>query len=163
MEENYYSPVIKKAYEMLERITPLKKDCGKICDGKCCRGESSDGMLLFPGEEKLFMHSDGFNVYFDDRYGYYCVTCKGKCDRKNRPLACRIFPYFIYVKDEQSAPTVAPDIRAVEFCPLLKNGHKIDKKFLRTLRICAAALSSDDTVKKFLVDLTAVLTDFNDL
>lgn len=163
MTDNYCDSVINKVYELLERVTPLKYDCGKICSGKCCKGDSKDGMLLFPGEEKLFMEKEGFTVYFDDRYGYHAVICNGECDRKIRPLACRIFPYFIYIKDQNAIPSVAPDIRAAEFCPLINKGYKVDKKFLRALRISAAVLSTDDSIRNYLVNLTSLLTDFNDL
>jgi hypothetical protein len=45
--------VILKCYKILENETPLNFDCGKICDGKCCKGNENTGMLLFPGEETL--------------------------------------------------------------------------------------------------------------
>lgn len=153
--------IIKKAYELLERVTPVSYDCGNICEKKCCRGSSHDGMLLLPGEDELFCDKDGFSVYYDDRYSCFAVSCKGECNRDLRPFACRIFPYFIYMNEDKA--TVAPDIRAISFCPLLDKGNKIDKKYLRSLRICAALLSSDEEFRKYLTELTAILTDFNSL
>ena len=41
----------KKAKRIIGDKTPLKKDCGLICGGACCKGDSKTGMLLFPGEE----------------------------------------------------------------------------------------------------------------
>lgn len=163
MDKNYDLTEIKKAYEYLESVTPLKKDCGKLCGGKCCKGEAGDGMLLFPGEEILFENKSGFTVYFDERYSAYAVTCDGSCDRKNRPLSCRIFPYFIYMKDDSIVPTVAPDIRATQYCPLLVKGTKINKEFLRALRVTGRLLISDNSIREFLVKLTALMTDFNEL
>lgn len=151
---------IKKVYEDLDRVTPLKKDCGRICNRKCCQGSDSDGMLLFPGEEEIFLSDDKFVVYFDERYGYNCVRCSGACDRNKRPISCRIFPYFIYFKN---IVTVAPDIRAKDFCPLLKKDIKIDKQFLRALRIAAKRMNADEEICSFLSDITEKLTDFNDL
>ena len=29
----------KKAYRILENSTPLKFDCGTLCDKKCCSGD----------------------------------------------------------------------------------------------------------------------------
>ncbi len=44
------------ARSLLEEVTPLKSDCGRICGAACCaslEGEET-GMLLFPGEEALY-------------------------------------------------------------------------------------------------------------
>ena len=45
--------LLKTCYSLLRNTTPLDYDCGKICGGKCCKGDNKTGMLLFPGEEKL--------------------------------------------------------------------------------------------------------------
>ena len=45
--------VLKSCYALFRNITPLNIDCGKLCGGKCCKGDDKTGMLLFPGEEKL--------------------------------------------------------------------------------------------------------------
>lgn len=155
--------VITKAYDFLDRLTPLKTDCGKLCSGKCCKGESKDGMLLFPGEEIIFKNRDGFEIYYDSRYNCKAIICHGICDRRYRPLSCRIFPYLIYLNSADGKPTVAPDIRAVDFCPVLREGYKLDKKFLRALRITGRLLISDPGICDFLVQLTKSLTDFNNL
>ncbi len=149
-----------KVYGFLERVTPLKKDCGKLCEHKCCNGSDKDGMLLFPGEERFFECDDNFTVYYDEVYGLDCVRCNGSCDRSKRPLSCRIFPYFIYFTDKA---TVAPDMRAKDFCPLLAEDTHIDKGFLRALRISAKKLCADDEIKEFLTAVTEKLTDFNNL
>ncbi len=163
MKEYSISRELKKIYGMLENTTPVLSDCGKICSGKCCKGDSTDGMLLFPGEKELFENKEGFNVYYDERYACYAVSCNGSCDRKIRPLSCRIFPYFIYIKDEKSAPVVAPDVRAADYCPLLKDGWQIDRKFLRAMRISAALAEQNHDIKEFLIYITGLLTDFNSL
>ncbi len=155
--------VINKAYEYLEKVTPLYTDCGKLCSYKCCTGKSNDGMLLFPGEEKYFENRAGFTVYFDEKYENYCVRCNGDCDRHSRPLSCRIFPYFVYVKQPATKPVCAPDLRAVEFCPLIDDKIKLDKKFLRMLRITARLLCTDKECEEFLLHISSLLTDFNDL
>ena len=47
---------LEKARELLENVTPLKTDCGKVCGGRCCRPLEAEetGMLLFPGEEDFY-------------------------------------------------------------------------------------------------------------
>ncbi len=155
--------MLKKAYEYMNDVTPLNYDCGKLCDSKCCKGNDKDGMLLFPGEEAFFRDKEGFSVYFDETYKSYCVRCNGECDRNMRPLSCRIFPYFLYVKNIGEKAVAAPDIRATDYCPLIYDKYAIDRKFLRKLRITAAYLCQNDDFEKFLNAITFLLTDFNNL
>lgn len=48
--------LIKKAYELLERVTPLRYDCGKLCDGLCCKG---DGKITAADARKILRISAG--------------------------------------------------------------------------------------------------------
>jgi hypothetical protein len=154
---------IKKAYEFLENVTPVKYDCGKICSKKCCSGNDNDGMLLFPGEDELFRKNDNFEIYFDKRYDSLAVRCKGPCSRNERPLSCRIFPYLIYADEKCSKHSVAPDIRALEFCPLISEKYEFDRKFLRALRIASRKLCENEEILEFIYKITQKLTDFNGL
>lgn len=156
---------IRTLYKSLDYVTPLRRDCGKMCSSKCCKGTSHDGMLLFPGEEAVFQNNNDFNIYYDERYGCNCVSCNGSCSREMRPISCRIFPYFIYLKDDDknTKPVVASDVRAIDFCPLLTKENKISKEFLRTLRIVASKMCRDEEIRKFLVRMTELLTDFKGL
>ncbi len=154
--------IIIKAYEYLNDVTPLNINCGSFCNSKCCKGNDNDGMLLFPGEKVLFDSNKNFVVYFDDTYNEFAVRCNGQCNRDERPLACRIFPYMIY-KNKNSKTTVAPDIRAIGFCPLLDKKYRINKKFLRALRITSKILNDDVEISLFLEKITEILTDFNSL
>ena len=52
---------LEKARAMLENVTPLKTDCGKVCSGRCCRPLEAEetGMLLTIGdmyEDKVERH-----------------------------------------------------------------------------------------------------------
>ncbi|MBR3768568.1 MAG: hypothetical protein IKL10_10090 [Clostridia bacterium] len=161
--KNSVNNFILKAYEYLESVTPYEFDCGKICDKKCCKGSNSDGMLLLPGEEKLFEHKENFSVYFDDKYNSLAVRCNGNCNRNERPFSCRIFPYFIYFTRDNEKCTVAPDIRAIDFCPILEDKSTVNRKFLRALRITGKLFSADDTIKDYLINISELITDFNSL
>lgn len=153
---------LNKAYELLETVTPLPFDCGKLCGGKCCQGGEGDGMLLFPGEERLFENEPGFKVYRDEKYGMPAVVCAGECSREKRPLSCRLFPYMLYASEKDGMPrlTVAPDIRALEFCRILSSRIEPDRDFMRRLRIIASLFRDDDTLYAYLKNLTDALTDF---
>ena len=82
----------KRLYTEINRIigdkTPLRKDCGQICGGECCKGDSDTGMLLFPGEETTL------NII--EKNGVRLAVCDGTCSRDERPLSCMIFPFFPY-------------------------------------------------------------------
>ena len=95
------NPELREAYERLYHETPLGfYNCGRLCDGLCCRGDCK-GMWLYPYEEELFADKDGFEVCeTEGNYGYPMVICSGECDRADRPLACRIFPLFPLVTEE---------------------------------------------------------------
>ena len=87
------------AREKLNDVTPLKRDCGRVCGARCCRsceGEET-GMLLFPGEEELYTGREGWQV-LDTETGRLAV-CPGRCDRDERPLACRLFPLLPVIRD----------------------------------------------------------------
>lgn len=151
---------VVKLYEYLSAETPLNYDCGIHCNKKCCQGNDNDGMLLFPGEKDLFLNKDGYTVYFDERYDSYAVRCNGTCHRNDRPLSCRIFPYFFYVNNEDFKINVAPDIRAVDYCPIISK-EKINKKFLRALRISALKIEQNTDYVEFLNKIGNILTDFD--
>lgn len=44
---------------LLNDITPLKFDCGVLCNKACCKGDKNTGMYLYPGEELMYMSSLG--------------------------------------------------------------------------------------------------------
>lgn len=154
---------IKKVYEIFEKVTPVKYDCGKICNKKCCKGNDKDGMLLFPGEEEIFRENNNFEVFYDNGYESFSVCCKGPCNRDERPLSCRIFPYFIYADEKSGKLSAAPDIRALGYCPLVSKKYEFDRKFLRALRISSLKLSENAEIVDFLQKITKKLTDFNGL
>lgn len=86
------------ARKLLEEITPLQTDCGLVCGGACCQthpGEET-GMLLFPGEAEMYRGEEGFTLV-DSPHGTILV-CEGRCNRANRPLACRMFPLVMLLR-----------------------------------------------------------------
>ena len=124
---------VRKARELLENETPLRIDCGRLCEGACCRADESgeNGMLLYPFEERLYRKPiDGFAFHLvdDDTLfkGGKRLVCEGTCPREHRPLACRIFPLRIRLQyDEMGAHTHAVaelDPRSRAVCPLPTEG-----------------------------------------
>ena len=139
------SRLYKKSRRIIEDKTPLKKDCGLICGGACCKGDSQTGMLLFPGEETTLdiIEKDGVRL----------AVCNGKCERHERPLSCMIFPFFPYITAEGRVKVI-PDIRGYDVCPLVKNfaDVKFDRSFLRRVREVGRLLMTDEDCREFMLE-----------
>ena len=154
----------RRAYRMLEHPTPLKFDCGLLCNSKCCSGDSDAGMCLFPGEESML---DGHGDFLTMRKEKLADTevlfavCEGNCDRKFRPLSCRIFPYVPYL-EENGRLTVIEDPRAKYICPLLTKAFefKIDKMFRRKIFNAFHLLIKDNDIKNHILLLSGVLDEY---
>ena len=111
------------ARDLLETVTPLKSDCGRACGGACCQPDEDGqgGMLLFPGEEALYeILPEGFSIREDDAVlpGLKLLTCDSVCERKNRPLSCRLFPML------PTRTGAKMDRRAWAVCPLMESGKR---------------------------------------
>ncbi|MBQ2967572.1 MAG: hypothetical protein IJE10_05590 [Clostridia bacterium] len=120
--KEFYEPL----YALLQDVTPLKKDCGVLCDGICCKdSDEPAGMLLFPGEEQL-LKDVSFAEVIDSNCEYgetgvaKLMLCKGQCDRALRPLACRIFPLLPY-RHKGEKLQIIMDPRAKGMCPLARS------------------------------------------
>jgi hypothetical protein len=144
---------LEKARALLENVTPLKTDCGKVCGGRCCRPLEAEetGMLLFPGEEELYRGKAGWKLR-ETPAGVLAV-CTGSCERGERPLSCRIFPLLPVIRD--GAVKVAADQRARAVCPLLKQGIRgMDPAFTEAVREAGRTLAEDAAQRAFLGRLT---------
>lgn len=150
------------ARELLKDLTPLKTDCGRLCQGACCQGDEATGMLLFPGEEALYedcafarVVPTGFSLGGTPAQ---LLVCSGRCDRKNRPLACRLFPLFLKFREDQT-PVLRMDARARAVCPLTDYGMKaLDPAFRQAARRAYDLLLEDETCAKYLKALDEAFT-----
>lgn len=112
-------------YKSLENVTPIKKDCGVLCGGICCKDEEEkSGMLLFPGEERI-LKNKGYEIELSHcEYGVDktapILFCSGRCNRKIRPLACRIFPLVPYKKEGKPLKLIMNPL-AKNMCPLARS------------------------------------------
>ncbi len=141
--------VLRQALALLEDVTPLDTDCGRVCDGRCCRPSAdSIGMLLLPGEEKL-LAGEGFTLTHAD--GGTLLTCDGHCCREMRPFACRIFPLFPYVGEDGRVRAVY-DPRSWRLCPLTQNCARVPlrRDFVRAVRRAGRILMRDPACAAFL-------------
>lgn len=187
----------RKAYRVLDKSTPLRFDCGLLCNSRCCSGDSDEGMHLYPGEEIMFKfdkavtppslsslatpsallssllplsspNKDKFkcdlkikDIIFHDLKIKFLV-CDGKCERRYRPLACRIFPLVPYISEE-GILHIVEDPRAKYICPLifLNMSEQIDKIFRRNLYKVFRLLTQDKDIHEYISCLSDTIRDYS--
>lgn len=148
MKKTDYNLLYKKIFKILSDFTPLTVDCGVLCNCACCKGDNNTGMRLFPFEDsKLEVKS------LDN--GVRLAICNGKCNRNERPLACRIFPFFPTI-DEKGRVYVELDYRGYRLCPIVTHSDDLlfDPKFLKAVKKVGKLLVKDDACKNFLLEST---------
>jgi len=137
----------QKVFAAIGERTPLKADCGYLCDHACCKGDAAAGMELFPKEPSSMpmIESEGIRL----------VICGGNCDRNERPLACRIFPFFPKVNEDDSI-SVELDPRAMFLCPIAAHAEMVafDKSFLRKLKTAGKLLILDPEIKEYMTRIS---------
>lgn len=141
---------VLRARELLQTLTPLRRDCGGICGAACCAPDEDGqgGMLLFPGEEALYQTLPaGYHLSPDDSVmkGMLLLTCNGRCRRELRPLACRMFPLIpvLQLRDGREVLRVQVDPRAYAVCPLCESGVRgMDGDFAQAVLQSARILSA---------------------
>ena len=140
-----YQKLYAEASRIIGDKTPLKKDCGQVCGGACCKGDDDTGMLLFPFEESVFR--------VEEKDGVRLCVGQGRCDRSERPLSCRIFPFLPYVTPDGKIKVI-PDVRGINVCPLVTHFSevKFDKGFLYRVKKVGRLLYADEQCREFLVD-----------
>ena len=144
------NPVLLAAREKLKSVTPLKRDCGRVCGAACCRSPENEetGMLLFPGEEEAYTGKEGWTIR-ETAMGPMAV-CPGHCDRDERPLACRLFPLLPVIREDGEVRAVT-DLRARAVCPLARQGRSaLDPAFTEAVREAGSLLAVDEEQAAFL-------------
>ena len=131
--------IFEQAYKAIGDRTPLKgHDCGQLCERACCAGsaDSGTGMLLFPGESTSLEIIENENGRF--------AVCGGTCDRAQRPLACRIFPFYPAIDDDGEVTAII-DGRGSRLCPLVRLCDDVifDEKFVSAVEKAGAILARD--------------------
>ena len=143
-----------EARRLLETVTPLRTDCGRLCDCACCQGDEEEGMLLFPGEGMLYAGC-GFGRILEAPFELESdglFVCRTWCPRQDRPLACRLFPLFL--RHPYTAPELILDPRSRSICPLYRSGTQgLQPAFLEAARAAYALLLEDEACRRFLIAL----------
>lgn len=140
---------LDEARALMDAVTPLAKDCGSLCGGACCQGSDDEGMLLFPGEEAYYENCDW--AYVKTTEAGPLLVCRGRCERAERPLGCRIFPLRISMKSGR--PKALLDIRAWPLCPLMPYGTKgLSQPFVAAAEAAGQLLCEEEAHRLFLLE-----------
>ncbi len=143
---------LEEARAILQDVTPLKKNCGRLCDAACCQSDETgeNGMLLFPFEETFYARPiEGFPFHLADDdtlfKGGKRLVCEGVCPREHRPLACRLFPLRVrVVTDDNGESAAKPEIdpRGWCCCPILEQGgmRAMSSDFIEAVRLAGECL-----------------------
>jgi len=135
-------------YKIIGDATPLRVDCGKLCDNACCAvTDEITGMYLFPHESVMYENMPAWGEVYDTDFTYgegkkaRLFTCTGTCDRAMRPLSCRIFPLIPYAHKGEELKIIM-DKRGRGMCPLI-DAIKIEelsdefvKKVTGAMKLC---------------------------
>ena len=105
-------------------------------------------MLLFPGEAELYAGRRDWIIR--RAAGGQLAVCPGRCDRDERPLACRMFP-LLPREGEDGKVRVVTDQRARAVCPLARQGRSaMDPAFIEAVRQAGEILFADSEQAAFL-------------
>ena len=153
--------LLRHAARILRDVTPLREDCGLLCEARCCKGGDHDGMWLLPGERELLAEA-GFLSIRETADGDYAI-CQGNCSRDLRPISCRIFPYFpipVRGRGGRCSIRVMPDTRALSLCPLFsENAPEITPAFRHAVHRAGRLLLRNRKLRKWLAQSSDYITD----
>ena len=162
--------VYLQLYKLFDKVTPIKIDCGQLCESACCQGDDS-GMFLFPGEESVYkllepewirIENTDFTYEFDGKtYRVPIALCDGHCDRFERPLACRVFPLTPYINADDTLEIII-DPRAKGICRLAQGFELEDFSplFIKNIRRTFKLLAKNPRIYAFLKEYSAYLDEF---
>lgn len=137
---------IAQAWKLLERLTPLRTDCGELCGAACCQADEDGqgGVRLFPGEAVLYEGVDWAQIDGG------ILTCGGCCPREMRPLGCRIFPLTPF-RRKSGELAMRVDRRAFRMCPLAPYGIRaLDPDFVRAALEALSLIEETPEGREFL-------------
>ncbi len=169
--------VLLKAYTRLEDVTPLKYDCGTLCGALCCHDNGTEGetlgMWLLPYERELLeaLTSEDKNTgftYGKAEDGTETVFCEGVCERRFRPFACRIYPFYPHFAKKEDGRTkieVRVDPRARFSCPIAMSDSYLRPsiEFVWSVKSAVRELLKDDDIAKDLISISEFLSEIGEM
>lgn len=162
-------------YRLLNKVSPIDGDCGKLCGAACCTcGDSCDdelGIYLYPGEEKLHSRKEDWldwsvenaeDFDFPDSWigKIYFVKCKTPpvCPREKRPLQCRTYPLTPYLSKDGELELVYNDEELPYSCPLIEDEIPLNDDFVKATFTVWSHLIRDPYIRD-LVEMDSRMRD----
>lgn len=154
MKSSIKKNTFKAIYRLLDKVSPVNGDCGLLCGSICCTYEyenndsdaddSSLGIYLLPGEEKLFSGKEdwlGWNWGYAEDYEFpdswhgkvYFLQClkAPHCDRCMRPLQCRTFPLAPHLDENGELLMIYQNGQIPYTCPLITDKIHLNDDFVK--------------------------------
>lgn len=153
------SDIIDRAIAIIGDATPLRHNCGDMCNRSCCTSEGY--MLVMPGE--MARLDDRGYTFKPTRLGSYgaanLVTCDGTCSREDRPYSCMIFPLAPKIIDD--TVYVRLDARGRPTCPLCHMSmESLSRDFIDSVKKSLAYLYSMDETRDIVIALSTSVDMF---
>lgn len=162
-------------YRLLNKVSPIDSDCGKLCGAICCTcGDPYDdelGIYLYPGEEKLHSRKEDWLEWsvenaedFDFPKSWlgsiYFVKCKTPpiCPREKRPLQCRTYPLTPYLDENGVLELLYNDEELPYTCPLIEDEIPLNDDFVKATHTVWSHLIHDPYIRD-LVEMDSRLRD----
>ncbi len=138
----------EEIYRLLDRVSPLDTDCGKLCGAACCTQSYADGeemgIFLMPGEEALFGPEDdawlerthesaedlGFPASWVESVAFVHCKTPPVCPREKRPIQCRTYPLTPHLDAEGHLTLVYNDLDMPYRCPLIEEQIPLNDDFV---------------------------------
>ncbi len=156
MKSSIKKHTFKAIYRLLDKVSPVDYDCGRLCGSICCTydpydpdGYDSDddfslGIYLLPGEEKMFSGKEDWLQWswsYAEDYEFpeswhgkvFFLRCKEApfCPRSSRPLQCRIFPLAPHIDEKGRLVMIYQSGQLPYLCPLISEKIKLNENFLK--------------------------------
>ena len=154
----------KAIYRLLDKVSPVDYDCGKLCNAACCtcndiEDQGEMGSYLYPGEHKIHDRKDDWlewsaeeasDFEFPDSWNgpVYFVRCKTPpvCPLEKRPLQCRTYPLSPYITEDGLLEMVYNDEDLPYSCPLIEEEIPLNDDFVRATYTVWAHLIRDPLI-----------------
>lgn len=160
MKSSIKKDTFKAIYRLLDRVSPINGDCGKLCGTSCCTCQDPDmGIYLLPGEEKIFTRNEdwlSWNWCMAEDYEFpeswhgkvYFLQCLSApfCDRKNRPLQCRTFPLAPHIDEDGRLCMIYHSGELPYECPLTSGDVPLNEDFIKATYTAWAHLIRDPLI-----------------
>ena len=168
-------------YRLLDRVSPVDYDCGRLCGSICCtignedillqdqtdvQPEDADlGIYLYPGEDLVFTKEEDWLSFETDRaesYDFprswkgdvYFVRClkAPDCDRPKRPLQCRLYPAAPHILEDGRLVLIRSDQEVPYTCPLISEEVPLNERFLKATHTVCRHLMRDPRIRDLFIN-----------